>query len=335
MREISRRRFIRDSSMGLGGLTLLDTSTAGCGGGRSGPAVSGLSSISMQSAWVNDAEFLGYFVALENGWYEEEGLDMTYLSGGPEIVADSVVLAGRAEIALTTPDTTINAIVNEGAPFKIIGAQYQKNPLGVVSLASSAINEPSDLVGKTLAVPPANMITAEALLRLNGLGTNAVEIVPYQYDPTPLIQGEVDATIDFVTNVPYTIRERGAEPSSFLLYDFGFTIYNDTVTVTEETLVERRSDLVKWLRASRRGWEENFRNPTVYPARFADSYFAGTGRTVDNEIFFNNAQRSLMESESGVFALTEEGIEANNAALQAIGINATREMFATDLLAEI
>jgi hypothetical protein len=59
--------------------------------------------------------------------------------------------------------------------------------------------------------------------------------VPYAYDPTPLIQGEIDASLDFTTNVPYTISQQGVEATSFLLYDFGFTIYNDTVVVTEET----------------------------------------------------------------------------------------------------
>lgn len=335
MSRITRRDFITTSSLGITGLSLLGSTLVACRRDRATVAEAALSSMSMQSAWVNDAEFLGYFVSLDKGWYREEGLDLKYLSGGPEIVADSVVLAGRAELALTTPDTTIGAIVNEGAPFKIIGAQYQKSPLGVVSLAASNINEPGDLKGRRLAVPPANMITVEAMLKLNGIEPDAVKIVPYQYDPTPLLQGEVDATIDFVTNVPYTIRERGAEPSSFLLYDFGFTIYNDTVTVSEETLRLRRDDLVKWLRASRRGWEENFRDPAFYPPRFADSYFSGTGRTIENEIFFNNAQRPLMESSAGIFSLTEEGIEANNKALNAIGIAATREMFATDLLAEV
>jgi hypothetical protein len=74
--------------------------------------------------------------------------------------------------------------------------------------------------------------------------------VPYAYDPTPLIQGEIDASLDFTTNVPYTIEQAGGKATSFLLYDHGFTIYNDTVVVTEDVLAEKRDLLVKWLRAS-------------------------------------------------------------------------------------
>src|SRR4029079_4595388 len=111
---------------------------------------------------------------------------------------------------------TIKAITDEGAPIKIIGAQYQKNPIGVVSLAKNNINEPKDLIGKTLASPSQNFLTVDAMLKMNDIPQDAVKVVPYQFDPTPLIKGEVDATIDFVLNVPYAIKEAGEEPSSFL-----------------------------------------------------------------------------------------------------------------------
>ncbi len=286
----------------------------------------------MQLPWINDCEFIGYFVAIHKGFYKEEGINFEYLPGGPEIVADSVLLAKRAEIALTTPDVTINAILKQNAPFKIIGAQYQKSPLGIVSLEKNGIREPKDLIGKTLAAPPANHLTVQAFLTINKIPKDAVRVVPYQYDPTPLLSGEVDATLDFITNVPYTIKERGAKPSSFLLYDHGFQIFNDTVVVREETLEKHRDLLAAWLRASRRGWEENFINPAAYPPQFADSYFKGTGRTIENEIFFNRAQQPLIQANTGIFSMTEASIAANIKSLQAVGIEARRDMFVTDLL---
>ncbi|MCU4653463.1 ABC transporter substrate-binding protein [Roseibacterium sp. SDUM158016] len=289
----------------------------------------------MQAAWINDAEFAGYFIGIDEGYYSDEGLDLTYLSGGPDVIPESTIIAGRADLALTTPDTTIRAIVEQGAPFKIIGAQYQKNPIGIVSLASNPILTPQDLVGKTLAVPPVNVISVNAMLQINGIDPNAVNIVPYAYDPTPLIQGEIDASLDFTTNVPYTISQQGVEAVSFLLYDYGFTIYNDTVVVTEEVLAEKRDLLVAWLRASRRGWEANFEDPNLWPPRWADTWFAGTGRTIENEIFFNNAQMPLMQNPAGYFAMSEEDIEANLSALGQVGIVGNREMFDTTLLEEI
>jgi ABC-type nitrate/sulfonate/bicarbonate transport system substrate-binding protein len=289
----------------------------------------------MQAAWINDAEFAGYFVAIDQGYFAAEGLDLTYLSGGPDVIPEATLVAGRADVALTTPDTTIKAILEQGAKFKIIGTQYQKNPIGIVSLAKAPILSPADMVGKTIAVPPVNTISVEAVLALNGIDRASVNIVPYAYDPTPLIRGEIDASLDFTTNVPYTIAQAGEEAVSFLLYDFGFTTYNDTVVVTEEVLATRRAELVAWLRASRRGWDENFVDPAAWPPRWETTHFAGTGRTIANEIFFNTAQKPLIMHPDGIFTMTEEGIAGNLEALAKVGINGTRDMFDTTLLEEI
>jgi ABC-type nitrate/sulfonate/bicarbonate transport system substrate-binding protein len=289
----------------------------------------------MQAAWINDAEFTGYFAAIDNGWYAEEGIELEYLSGGPDVIPESALLSGRAPMALTTPDTTIKAIVDQGAPFKIVGTQYQKNPIGIISLAKAPILSPAELVGKTLAVPPVNTISVNAMLQMNGIDPASVRIVPYAYDPTPLIAGEIDASMDFTTNVPFTIQQAGEEAVSFLLYDFGFTIYNDTVVVTQEALETQRELIVKWLRASRRGWAENLADPAKYPPMFAETWFAGTGRSIENEVFFNTAQKPLIEHPDGVFAMDEAGIEGNVKALNAIGIAATADMFDTSLLAEV
>ncbi|MQT14279.1 ABC transporter substrate-binding protein [Segnochrobactrum spirostomi] len=298
------------------------------------PAFAG-SKLSMQASWINDAEFTGYVVAETKGYYTAEGIDLDYLSGGPDVIPEGALVAGKADLALTTPDTTVQAIVDQGAPFKIIGAQYQKNPLGVVSLASKPILAPKDLVGKTLAVPPVNVVSVEAMLKINNIDPKDVKIVPYEYDPTPLLKGEIDASVDFVTNVPYTIKMQGAEAVSFLLYDYGFTIFNDTVVVTEETLKTKRKELVGWLRASRKGWVENLKDPAVYPPLFKDTFYKGNGRTIANEIYFNTAQKPLIESPAGLFSMTEEAIAKNIEALSRVGIKAKREMFDTTLLAEV
>jgi ABC-type nitrate/sulfonate/bicarbonate transport system substrate-binding protein len=320
---IDRRKFLK-----LGAAA----SAAAALGGR---AASAASPLTMQAAWINDAEFAGYFVAIDNGYYTAEGLDLTYLPGGPDVIPESTIVAGKADLALTTPDTTVKAIVDQGAKFKIIGAQYQKNPVGIVSLAAKPIKTPQDLVGKTLAVPPVNVISVEAMLKLNNIDKSQVNIVPYAYDPTPLVKGEIDASLDFTTNVPFTIKQAGPEAVSFLLYDAGFTIFNDTVVVTEETLKNKRKELVAWLRASRKGWDENLKDPNLYPPKFADTWFKGTGRTIENEIYFNNAQKPLIETPAGIFSMTDEAIAKNIEALSQVGIKATKDMFDASLLAEI
>ncbi len=321
--SLNRRQFLSTAAAGLAASALPYRAHAAT------------SPLTMQAAWINDAEFAGYFLGLDQGYFTDAGLDLEYLSGGPDVIPESTIIAGRADLALTTPDTTIKAITEQGAPFKIIGAQYQKNPIGIVSLAKNPINEPKDLIGKTLAVPPVNVISVEAMLKMNGIDPSQVNIVPYAYDPTPLVKGEIDASLDFTTNVPFTIKQAGEDATSFLLYDFGYTIYNDTVVVTEQVLAEKRDLLVAWLAASRKAWAENLADPAVWPPKFAETHFAGTGRSIENELYFNAAQKPLMESAEGYFALTGDGIEKCLSALGEVGIVGSADMFDTSLLAEI
>ncbi len=324
--RLNRRQFSRAALAGAAGLALSPAFTRGA---------SAASPLVFQASWVNDSEFLGYFVAFEEGFYKKEGLEVTYVSGGPDVIPESTLISGSAQIALTAIETTIPAIVDQGAKLKIIGTQYQKNPIGVVSLASSNIKSPKDLVGKTLACPSVNLTSVQAMLKLAGVPEDKVRVVPYEYDPTPLIQGAVDATIDFTTNVPFTIEQAGKKASSFLLYDYGFTTFNDTIVVTEETLETRRKELVAWLRASRKGWDANFADPAAYPPKFKDSWFKGTGRTIENEVYFNTAQKAIIANPAGVFALTEAEIAKNIDALGQIGIKADKSHFDMSLLAEI
>ena len=341
MTPTSRREFLRHSALGGVALVGMPAFLAACSSSTkkstatSDSTATARSGLAMQSAWVNDAEFTGYFVAIDKGYYVAEGLDLKYLPGGPDVIPESSLLSKVSPLALTLPDTTIKAIVDDGAPFVIIGTQYQKSPLGVVSLAKNPINEPKDLIGKTLAVAPVATISVEAMLKASGVDKSKVKIVPYQYDPTPLLKGEIDASVDFTTNVPYTIEQGGQKAVSFLMYDFGYTIFNDTVVVTKDYLKSNRKECVGWLRASRKGWEENFKDTALYPPTFESSYFKGTGRTVENEIYFNKAQKPLIEAPGGIFSMSAESIDANLKALADIGIKGTKDMFDTSLLEEI
>ena len=75
---------------------------------------SAASPFAFQASWINDAEFTGYFVAMDKGYYAEEGLDLSYASGGPDVIPESTIIAGKADLTLTTPDTTIKAIAEQG-----------------------------------------------------------------------------------------------------------------------------------------------------------------------------------------------------------------------------
>jgi ABC-type nitrate/sulfonate/bicarbonate transport system substrate-binding protein len=325
--SMTRRRF--NATLGFAGL-------AAAGAFASSPSSAAETVINFQSTWLNDPEFLGYMLAIDKGYYAEEGLKVNYLPGGPNLIPEGSLLSGKGDIALTNTITTAKAVVEKGAPLKIIGTQYQKSPVGFISFESAGIKEPKDLIGKTVAVSTLASSTVMAFLKLHNIAQDKLRIVPYAFNPAPLINGEIDSVVDFVTQLPFLAEKAsGKKVTYFLLDDFGIPLYIDLVVVTEQTLKTRRADLIKFMRASRKGWKENFADPLKYPVLYHDTWFKGTGSTLDAENFFNSSQFVLMEHPQGLFTMSEEGIQRNLESLAKLGIPAKRDMFDTTLVPEI
>lgn len=291
--------------------------------------------LNFQSIWINDPEFLGYYIAMENGYYAAEGLKLNYMPGGPNLIPEGALITGKADIALTGVINTAQAI-NKGAQLKIVGTQFQKNPQGVISLEASNIKEPKDLVGKTIAVPPLSLQNFRAMLAANGIAAEKVKIVPYAFDPTPLATGSVDAVFDFITSLPFIVEQKsGKKTHNFLAYDAGLPFYIDTVTVTADTLKAKRKEIVGFLRASRKGWAEDFADSAKYPAKYADTWFKGNGYTPEAALYHSKIQIPIMDHPKGMFFMDEEGIQKNLDSLAKVGVKADKDMFDTSLLAEI
>lgn len=292
--------------------------------------------MNFQSIWINDPEFAGYFLALDKGYYTAEGLDVNYIPGGPDVIPQASLLTGKADIGLTSLIETASAVAEKGAPFKIVGAQFQKSPDSVISLEATGIKSIKDLVGKTVACPPLSLGTFKVLLGLNDVAEDQVKIVPYAFDPTPLATGQVDAVVDFMTSLPFIVQQTSGKKTSYLLfYDFGMPFGQDFVTVTDDVLKSRRKDVVAFLRASRKGWDEINADPDKYTKEFEETWYKGNGYTPEAAIFHANIQIPLMANPKGIFTIDDESIEKNISSLDKIGVKADKSLFDTSLLAEL
>ena len=107
----------------------------------------------VQVGWTWDVEFAGYIAALEWGYYERAGLSVALVEGGPTVSPEKALLDDAADIAVTVPDSTVAAIAG-GADLAIVGVQYRRDPLSLVSDSGSGIAAPSDLSGRTICAVP-------------------------------------------------------------------------------------------------------------------------------------------------------------------------------------
>jgi ABC-type nitrate/sulfonate/bicarbonate transport system substrate-binding protein len=307
---------------------------AGVADGFAQPAFA-LENLNFQSIWLNDPEFIGYMIAIDNGYYAAEGLSVNYIPGGPDVIPEGSLLSGKADISLTHLTGVVKAVTEKGASLKVIGTQYQKSPVGVISLEQSNIRQAKDLIGKTVACPPLTIATFLAVLKVQGVPKDKVRVVPYTFSPAPLVKGEVDAVVDFVIEIPFLAEQRsGKKTSYFLLWDAGMPLLMDLVTVTSATLKNERSQLVKFLRASRKGWTEDNADPAKYPTKYSNTWFKGNGSSLEAENFHNKAQIPFMANPKGLFALDFAAIDASLAALEHVGLHGSRDIFDLTLLAE-
>ena len=317
-------------------LTSLGTAAVAGAAGAFASRALAAETLNFQSIWLNDPEFIGYMIAIDNGYYAAEGFHVNYMPGGPDVIPEGSLLSGKADISLTHLTGVVKAVAERGAALKVIGTQYQKSPVGVISLEQSNIRQPKDLVGKTVACPPLSMSTFLATLKVNNVPREKVRVVPYTFSPVPLVKGEVDAVVDFVIELPFLAEQKGGKKTSyFLVWDAGMPLFIDLFTVTADTLKNKRSQLVKFLRASRKGWIENNADPSKYPARFASTWFKGNGSSLEAENFHNRAQIPFMANPKGLFVLDAASIDASLAALEHVGLKGSRDIFDLTLLAEV
>lgn len=335
MVALTRRDFVLRGSALAGGLTL-----AGATGWRRLLAQEAVKA-TMQLGWIANVENMGEFVAAEKGYYAAEGLDLDIEPGGPAVAVEPLVVSGKALVGLSQPDNVARARAN-GGNLKVIAATFQKNPSAVMSLASNPIATPQDLVGKKLGLQQSGVPVYDAFFTSIGIDPKSITYVPVQFDPAPLVTGDVDAFASFQTNQPIQLATQGVETTTFLLADYGFNLYSDSVVAAEDALADadKRATITKILRATIKGWQDAIADPAGAAKLVVEKYGASLNLDLNAQTLTAQAEVPLIQTDetlaNGLLSMSAKGIEENIATLKASGIEATaEELFDTSILDEI
>ena len=342
MSNLNRRQFLgRGAALGafaIAGPGLL----AACGDddSSSGGGSDKLGNAAVQFSWIKNVEFAGSYLADANGYYTKVGFDkVELLSGGPNVATEPVVNSGQALIGYTFTEP-LAAAIKEGAKFKIIAAMFQKNPFGILSVEAKPIRTPADLVGKKVGVQAVNEPIWDALLKINKLDASKITKVPVQFDPTPLVKGEVDGWFAFVINEPITVKEQGGKPVVMALQDVGFTVFQQLIITTEDALKNNRAKVKALLSAELMGWQKNLVDPAVGAKLAVDNYGKGLGLNLAHETEENTLQIALQKSattdKKGLGYMSTEDIDKNISVMGQMGLSSiTKSTYTNELLDEI
>jgi len=328
--NMTRRSVLRTGAAGLASGTL------GLAGGRAF-AQTQQTAVALQLSWLHSAQFGGSYIALDRGWWAESGLKVSLLSGGPNAPVEPPVVAGTALIGISAADYTA-AAVEQGAPFRILGVAMQKNPFVIASLPANPVNEPAQLAGKRIGMPLANMPVLQALCTLNGVDIDAVQIVPTQYSPQPLLTGEVDCLLCWETDLPVAMAVQGIESITMLMADHGYALHSQTYIATEDSLANRRADLVAMMRGEARGWDA-YRADTDAAAALTVQMFPDAGLDLETQKLQAARQVPLMFSDltdaNGFGWWTDETVAANIETLALLGRTVAPDLWDRSILEEV
>lgn len=343
------KRLARRATAALAGVAVAALALSACAGGAAATsaveasegAAESSGDLTVQLSWIKNEEFAGEFFADSQGYYTEAGLGAVTLVPGPSTGAAELI-SGTADIAMSDAVSIGSVVASEGAPLKIIGTTYQKNPFTILSLADGGdIATVDDLIGKKIGVQDSNTALFNAFLAANDIDPSELEIVPVQFDPAPLLSGEVDGFMAYLTNESINVAATGAATTDLPFADNGLPFVAETITTTDELIASNREMLKAFLVAEIRGWTDAVNDPAEGARLAYEEYGADLDLVAENSIAGATAQAELLvvspeTAENGLFTISEDLQEATIESLANAGITLeASDLFDLSLLAEV
>jgi ABC-type nitrate/sulfonate/bicarbonate transport system substrate-binding protein len=221
-----------------------------------------LTPVSFRLKWLVYSSFASHFVALERGYFEEYGVNVTINPGGPGLDPIKLVATGADDVGLAGYEQILIAR-EKGIPVVAIGEDYIRAGVAPLALRSSGIKEPKDFVGKKVGILPGTDKHAIyiALMAKCGVDRSKIEEIPIGSDIKLLFSGTIDVFPGFITNQPIVAEEAGYPVNVIDPQAYGVRPGGNVYFTSEATLARKRSALKGFLRAVLKGIIESQKLP--------------------------------------------------------------------------
>lgn len=235
-----------------------------------GVAAQAADDVTLQLKWVTQAQFAGYYVALDKGFYEEEDLNVEIKPGGPDIAPAQVIAGGGADVVLDWMPSAL-ASREKGLALVNIAQPFASSGMMLTCRKDSGIETPEDFAGKTLGVwffgneYPFLSWMSQLGLSTEG-GEDGVTVLKQGFNVDPILQGQADCVSTMTYNEYWQIIDAGLTPDDLVVFkyeDQGVATLEDGIYVLEENLNDPAfvDKMVRFVRASMKGWKWAEENP--------------------------------------------------------------------------
>ena len=226
--------------------------------------------VTLQLKWVADAQFAGYYVAKDKGYYKDAGLDVTIKPGGPDIAPEQVLAAGGADVIVDWMTAAL-AAREKGVPLVNIGQIFQREGLELTCLKSSGVKSPEDFKGRTLGVwfygneYPFYAWMHKLKIPTEG-GPDGVKVLKQNFNVDPLLQKQADCISTMTYNEFLQVLDAGIKPEQLVVFkysDQGVGVLEDGLYAHGDKLKDPAyaKVLARFLAASIKGWDYAAKHP--------------------------------------------------------------------------
>lgn len=238
--------------------------------GLAGMAAHAADDVTLQLKWVTQAQFAGYYVALDKGFYAEEDLDVTIKPGGPDVAPTQVLAGGGADVTVEWMPAALAArekgldMVNIAQPFKSSGMM-------LTCRKDAGVSSTDDFPGKTLGVWFfGNEFPFLSWMNQLGIATDGsdggVTVLKQGFNVDPILQGQAACVSTMTYNEYWQIIDAGLTPDDLQVFkyeDQGVATLEDGLYALEENLEDPafQDKMVRFVRASMKGWKYAEANP--------------------------------------------------------------------------
>lgn len=218
------------------------------------PALAG-ETVRIQLKWYHQFQFAGYYAALEQGFFAEEGLEVELLER--DSAKNNILQVHEGEAEYGVADSVLLLYQTAGLGLRIVAPIFQESPNVLMTLASSGIETPQDLVGRRIRLydNETDGFPLLAFLAEQDVLERGFTRQPFSPDFELLARGESDAMHGYAGNEPYRLRELGYEVRLFHPAHYGIDLYGDMLFTTQREVEQRPERVAAMRRAVLKGWE--------------------------------------------------------------------------------